>query len=86
MKKGLVNALVDAEPDEQQREDQEVAGAKDETLELEGPGASDEQPSDKEQEDQRCRGKRRLAPAPANRGRQQRKDEEQEERAGRAVG
>src|SRR5437868_1265269 len=74
-------ALVDAEPDEQQGQDQEVASADDEPLKLEIPGPVNEQARLHVEEDHDGRGERGLAPAPANGGREQGQDEEQEKRA-----
>ena len=78
--------LVDPEPDQQQRQDHQITAANDEPLELETLAAGDEQAGDEIKRDQGRGRQRSLAPAPANRGGQERQHEEQEERTGRAVG
>ena len=78
--------LVDAEPDQQQRQDHEMPAAHHEPLELKSLAVRDEQAGGEVKGDKPGRGQRGLPPAPADRGRQQRQDKEQEKGAGRTVG
>src|SRR5260221_65511 len=79
-------ALVNAEPDQEQGEDEKVGRTKNETLKLETLRAGEEESPNQEQGDKDDRGQRRLAPAPAHCGGEQRQDEEEDDRARRAGG